>query len=243
MSYEIVKNCRVERAGDGSYYAVIKSACNNVHPHYYEEWTYGRGKFLSKEQLEKDLLFDFFYGNLQRGSSKYRLAAKYCPKSFLTRYHKMERIIDKAYHLRRKLATRIKFEQELVKILEGDNSQKELLEKQLTYTLEQYKERIASAEYRLVELETLTDKLYTLKRDEAKEGLYLYFKTMNKEKKIKGVYVTTKNGCYVTRINRNSYSYSLWTQNKKLLTGKQTIARVLNESYWKDNFDIEVVYA
>ena len=240
MSYEIVKNCRVEKAGDGSYYAVIKSACNNVHPHYYEEWTYGKGKFLSKEQLEKDLLLDFFYGNLQRGSSKYRLAAKYCPKSFLTRYHKMERIIDKAYNLRRKLATRNKFEQELVKVLEDEKTPQEVIQ-QCKYTLEQYKERIASAEYRLVELETLTDKLYTLKRDEAKEGLYLYFKTMNKEKKIKGVYVTTKNGCYVTRINRNSYNYSAWT--KKLLTGKQTIARVLNESYWKENFNIEVVYA
>ena len=240
MSYEIVKNCRVEKAGDGSYYAVIKSACNNVHPHYYEEWTYGKGKFLSKEQLEKDLLLDFFYGNLQRGSSKYRLAAKYCPKSFLTRYHKMERIINRAYNLRRKLQTRNKFEQELVKVLEDEKTPQEVMQ-ELTYTLEQYKERIASAEYRLVELETLTDKLYTLKREEAKEGLYLYFKTMNKEKKIKGVYVTTKNGCYVTRINRYSYNYSAWT--KKLLTGKQTIARVLNESYWKENFDIEVVYA
>lgn len=240
MSYEIVKNCRVEKAGDGSYYAVIKSACNNVHPHYYEEWTYGKGKFLSKEQLEKDLLLDFFYGNLQRGSSKYRLAAKYCPKSFLTRYHKMERIINRAYNLRCKLQTRNKFEQELVKVLEDENTPQEVIQ-QCKYTVEQYKERIASAEYRLVELETLTDKLYTLKIDEAKEGLYLYFKTMNKEKKIKGVYVVTKNGYYVTRINKNSYSYSPWT--KKLLTGKQTIARVLNGSYWKDNFNIEVVYA
>lgn len=55
MSYEIVKNIRVvpNPENQSEFLMVCKSASNNVHPHYYEEWTYGKGKGMSKEEVEK----------------------------------------------------------------------------------------------------------------------------------------------------------------------------------------------
>lgn len=71
MSYEIVRNLRIEHNENG-YYAVIKSACNNVRPLIFEEWTYGKDKGLTKNELEKILLQDFYHGNFQKGNSIYR---------------------------------------------------------------------------------------------------------------------------------------------------------------------------
>lgn len=73
MSYEIVKNIRVapNPENKSEYIMICTSACNNCTPHYYEEWTYGKGKGFTKEQMEKQVLVDFFKGNLQRGQSKY----------------------------------------------------------------------------------------------------------------------------------------------------------------------------
>lgn len=99
MSYEIVRNCSVLQDKEtGRYYAKLKTACSNVWPKYYEEWTYGLGdKHLTKEELEKMLLLDFFHGNLQGGSSRFRKTVqeirKYDPQ-LLNRYYKL----DKVYH-------------------------------------------------------------------------------------------------------------------------------------------------
>lgn len=71
MSYEIVRTLRLEQKENGSWYAVFKSACNNVRPHYYCEWTYGKDdKYnFTKEELQKEILLDFYYGNFHGGKS------------------------------------------------------------------------------------------------------------------------------------------------------------------------------
>ena len=54
MSYEIVRNCSVLQDKEtGKYYAKLKTASNNVYPHYYEEWTLGKdSKYnFTKEEL------------------------------------------------------------------------------------------------------------------------------------------------------------------------------------------------
>lgn len=71
MSYEIVRNLRIKHNENG-YYAVIKSACNNVRPLSFGEWTLGENKGLTKEELEKTLLQYFYNGSLQKGNSIYR---------------------------------------------------------------------------------------------------------------------------------------------------------------------------
>lgn len=75
MSYEIVKNLKVKQDLDGSFMAVIKCASNNVYPRHFENFEYGKNEGWTKEQLEKELLLDFYKGNLQGGSSKYRKIA------------------------------------------------------------------------------------------------------------------------------------------------------------------------
>lgn len=97
MSYEIVRNCSVLQDKEtGRYYAKLKTACSNVWPKYYEEWTYGLGdKHLTKEELEKMLLLDFFHGNLQGGSSRFRKTVQEIRKydrQLLDRYYKIEKV-------------------------------------------------------------------------------------------------------------------------------------------------------
>ena len=75
MSYEIVRNLRIKHNENG-YYAVIKSASNNVRPLLFNEWTLGKDKGLTKEELEKILLQNFYNGNLQKGNSIYRKVIK-----------------------------------------------------------------------------------------------------------------------------------------------------------------------
>lgn len=76
MSYEIVKNLKVKQDLDGSFIAVINCASNNVYPRHYANFEYGKNEGWTKEQLEKELLLDFYKGNLQGGSSKYRKIAR-----------------------------------------------------------------------------------------------------------------------------------------------------------------------
>lgn len=64
MSYEIVSRLRLEKNENG-WYAVIKSCSNNVYPHWHEEWTYGKDKGFTKEQLQAEILLDFYHGNLK----------------------------------------------------------------------------------------------------------------------------------------------------------------------------------
>lgn len=71
MSYEIVKTLRLEQKENGSWYAVVKSASNNVYPKYYSEWTYGKDEKynFTKEDLQKEILLDFYHGNLKGAKS------------------------------------------------------------------------------------------------------------------------------------------------------------------------------
>lgn len=103
MSYEIVRNCRVCFDSEtGTYYAILKTASNNCYPHYYSEWTYGKLSdtkeyaFKTKEEIEKALLVEFYYGNLQKGNSKYRRVAREIRKhpELLERYEQLH----KEYH-------------------------------------------------------------------------------------------------------------------------------------------------
>ena len=158
MSYEIVKNCRIVQGDDGYYYAVLKTASNNVYPRHYSEWNYREKCKLTKEELEKDLLLDFFHGNLRGGNSKYMTAARYCTKDYLQGYYKTDRVLDKVYELRYKLRSRlIALEEEV----EGQEERRKLIEK------------------RMKELEKLSRVLYYERNKRGKEGLYTYFKTGN----------------------------------------------------------------
>ena len=212
MSYEIVKTCRVVKKDDGFYYAVLKTASNNVYPRHYSEWTYGEKCKLKKEELEKDLLLDFFHGNLQGGNSKYMIAAKYCTKDYLQKYYKADRVLDKVYELRYKLKDRLKE-------VEGQEERRKLIEK------------------RMKELEKLSRVLYCERNKRGKEGLYKYFKTGNMSN-IRGVILKTHDS-YISRLNKCSYRL---TNKETILTGKATVARVLNNDWWKENFDVEIVY-
>ena len=218
MSYEIVKNCRVEQGDDGFYYAVLKTASSNVYPRHYSEWTYGEKCKLKKEELEKDLLLDFFHGNLQGGNSKYMIAARYCTKDYLQKYYKADRVLDKVYELRYKLRSRLIALEEV----EGQEERRKLIEK------------------RMKELEKLSRVLYLERNKRGKEGLYKYFKTGNMSN-IRGVIIKTHDSypTYVSRVNKCSYRL---TNRRTILTGRVTIAMVLNNKWWKDNFEITVVY-
>ena len=219
MSYEIVKNCRVVQGDDGFYYAVLKTASNNVYPRDYSEWTYGKDGSLTKEEIEKTLLLDFFHGNLQGGNSKYMTAARYCTKDYLQKYYKTDRVLDKVYELRYKLRSRLVALEEV----EGQEERRKLIEK------------------RIKELEKLSRVLYCERNKRGKEGLYKYFKTGNMSN-IKGVILKTRGEVYTEYVSRvNKCSYRL-TNKETILTGKATIARVLTNKWWKDNFDITVVY-
>lgn len=219
MSYEIVKTCRVVKGNDGFYYAVLKTASNNVYPRYYSEWTYGEKCKLKKEELEKDLLLNFFHGNLQGGNSKYMIAARYCTKDYLQDYYKTDRVLDKVYELRYKLRSRLIALEEV----EGQEERKQIIEK------------------RMKELEKLSRVLYCKRNKRGKEGLYNYFQTGNMSN-IRGVILKTRGGLYTEYVSRvNKCSYRL-TNKETVLTGKATVARVLTNSWWKDNFDVTVVY-
>ena len=70
MSYEIVKSIGLKQDENGFWYAEVTSACNNVRPHYYSKWKYcKKDNFATKEELQKAILLDFYYGNFHGGTS------------------------------------------------------------------------------------------------------------------------------------------------------------------------------
>ena len=69
MSYEIVKSIALKQNENGFWYAVVTSACNNVRPHYYSKWEYCKNNNLTKEELQKNILLDFYYGNFHGGKN------------------------------------------------------------------------------------------------------------------------------------------------------------------------------
>ena len=218
MSYEIVKACRVVKGDDGYYYAVLKTASNNVYPRDYSEWTYGKDGSLTKEEIEKTLLLDFFHGNLQGSNSKYMVAAKYCTKDYLQGYYKTDRVLGKVYELRYKLRSRLIALEEV----EGQEERRKLIEK------------------RMKELEKLSRVLYHKRNKRGEEGLYKYFKEGDMIN-IRGVILKTRGAYteYVSRVNKCSYRL---TNKETILTGKATVARDLTNNWAKDNFEITVVY-
>ncbi len=68
MSYEKVKSIRLVNDENG-WYAIITSATNNITPRYYTKWNYFKDKGLTKEQLQAEILLDFYYGNFHGGTS------------------------------------------------------------------------------------------------------------------------------------------------------------------------------
>lgn len=69
MSYEIVKSIALKQNENGFWCAVVTSACNNIRPHYYSKWEYCKNNNLTKEELQKNILLDFYYGNFHGGTS------------------------------------------------------------------------------------------------------------------------------------------------------------------------------
>ena len=69
MSYEIVRSIALKQNENGFWYAVVTSACNNVRPHYYSKWEYCKNNNLTKEELQKNILLDFYYGNFHGGKN------------------------------------------------------------------------------------------------------------------------------------------------------------------------------
>ena len=68
MSYEIVSKLRLDKNENG-WYAVCSSCSNNVYPHTHYEWTWGKDKGLTKEQVQADILLNFYHGNLKGGKN------------------------------------------------------------------------------------------------------------------------------------------------------------------------------
>ena len=100
MSYEIVRNLKVVNDNNG-YYAIIKSSSNNIRPLDFNTWTYGKGKNYTKEQLEKHLLLDFYYGNFKGGNSKYNTITQLADNSkFMDRFKKLSDIYYKIWRVR-----------------------------------------------------------------------------------------------------------------------------------------------
>lgn len=111
MSYEIIRTLRLEQKENGSWYAVIKSACNNVYPKDYSEWTYGKDdKYnLTKEELQKEILLDFYYGNFHGGkSTKYGKFMTFLGGSWGCRNEKSRAC--NTYHFYDKLSDRLRNE-------------------------------------------------------------------------------------------------------------------------------------
>ena len=72
MSYEIIKSIKVKKSEtNNEYVAEINSASNNCYPRYFSTYTCFEGKGLSKEEVEKQILLDYFLGNIQKGNNKY----------------------------------------------------------------------------------------------------------------------------------------------------------------------------
>lgn len=73
MSYEIIKNIRIE--GDK---VIVKSASNNVYPRDYSEWTMNHrsenNTFTGKRGAEAEIMAGYEEGNFQGGSNRYNRA-------------------------------------------------------------------------------------------------------------------------------------------------------------------------
>ena len=214
MSYEIIKNCRIECDKEtGKYYAVIKSACNNVYPHYYEEWTLGKdSKYnFTKEELEKELLLQFFHGNFQKGSSRFRKAVKLIrcnDKHLLDRYYRL----DDLYF---KVSSRMWKHY-------NDGPQYERYSK-------------LAAKIREARDSEAKEVLYKYMKGKTKE--------LGNTKVEPFVIIEKSTGYYVSKVTKTKY-YTHFIGNKPTIhTSRALWQRVNDSKWWKDHFIIENVSA
>lgn len=99
MSYYKVKNISVVKDDEGYYYISGVFADSCIRPLYYCKGTFGIGKKLSRVEAEKIALMDFYKGNLQGGSSRYRQVADkeiYNHMHLLNKYKRIDRVAWKA---------------------------------------------------------------------------------------------------------------------------------------------------
>jgi hypothetical protein len=214
MSYEIVRNCSVLQDKEtGRYYAKLKTASNNVWPHYYEEWTYGLGdKHLTKEEIEKQLLLDFFHGNLQGGSSRFRKTVQMIQKydrQLLDRYYK----IDKTYY---------SVSKRMWAAEDRDN--------------ERYN-RLSALSKKLYELrnEEAKNVLYNYMKKNTKD--------INAKKVHPFVIIEKSSGLYVKKVTKTKYFTGGWNNRPHLFDSKDLWLRVSKSEWWNEHFVIEQVSA
>lgn len=215
MSYEIVKNCSILKDKEsGKWYARIKSACNNVRPLYYSEWTIGlHEKYnYTKEELEKILLLEFLHGNLQRGTSRYRktvVMVKNHHMHLLKRYYRLDKCIDKMRH-------------RFYKLMFNDN-------------------RTPVQELRYHQLTALNKKIYDLRDNEAKEVLYKFMiehKELINNKEVRPFTIQQKcTGDYVTKVTKTKF-YTITSSEPHVFKSRALWERVNNSSWWKERFNI-----
>lgn len=214
MSYEIVRNCSVLQDKEtGRYYAKLKTASNNVWPHYYEEWTYGLGdKHLTKEELEKMLLLDFFHGNLQGGSSRFNKTVKMIreyDRPLLDRYYKL----DKVYY---------SVSRRMWRAEDRGGSRYE---------------RLSNLSKKLYEMRNEEAKtvLYNYMKKNTKD--------INASKVQPFVIIDKVTGDYVTKVTKTKYFTSVWSNRPHLFDSKELWLRVNRNEWWKEHFIIEQVSA
>ena len=227
MSYEIVKNIRVvpNPENKSEFLMVCKSASNNVHPHYYEEWTYGKGKGMSKEEVEKEILKSFFNGSMQGGQSSYRKFIRqfgsWCDRTdneYLARYYRLGKTIDK-------VSTRMwKLKNEY-------------------YAIHKTYDGCKESNKRIVQLSDLYNRLYDMQDSELKNTLYSHYLQARKEKKIVSkvapfVIIDKISGEYVCRVTPRRYYTS---RRRHLHTSGNLYNRVHNSDWWNKYFIIEQV--
>lgn len=227
MSYEIVKNIRVipNPENKSEFLMVCKSASNNVHPHYYEEWTWGKDKGMSKEEVEKEILKSFFNGSMQGGQSSYHKFIKqfgsWCHNTdneCLARYFRLGKTIDK-------VSTRMwKLKNEYYAIHRTYNGCKE-------------------SNKRIAQLANLYNRLYEMQGSELKNTLYSHYLQAKKDKKIVSkvapfVIIDRDTGKYVYKVTSRRYGLS---PRRHLFTSGNLYNRVNNDDWWKEHFIIEQV--
>lgn len=214
MSYEIVRNCRIEYDKENNkYYAVLKTASNNVYPHYYEEWTLGKdSKYnFTKEELEKTLLLEFFHGNLQGGSSRFRKTVQEIrrfDKQLLDRYYKLDKVY---YSVSRKMWS-----------TEDRGGSRY--------------ERLSALCKKLYDMRN--EEAKTVLYDYMKK----HTADINARSVTPFVVIEKSTGNYVTKITKTKYFTSCWGNRPHLFTSKE-LWRRLDNDWWKEHFIIEQVSA
>lgn len=215
MSYEIVRNCSVLKDKEsGKWYARIKSACNNVRPLYYSEWTLGLdGNYsYTKEELEKILLLEFLHGNLQRGNSRYRktvLMVRNNHKQLLDRYYRIDKCIDNMRHRFYKLMFK--------------------------------EDRTPMEEYRYQQLSKLSKRLYDMRDNEAKDVLYRFMIEhidIITNKDVRPYTIQQKcTGDYVTKVTKTRF-FTTTSSEPHIFKSRALWERINSGTWWKERFNI-----